>query len=334
MKKQILAVFDTEAEYVRRFCDYVSDKSEYPFEAAAFTSREKLQTFCREEIVDILLVAENSYDLSLKEWIKGDVIILSEEKDRKGETEQIYKYQPCGKILQEAIQYYAGSRPESEPAVLKSRKNKIRMIGMYTPVHRSMQTSFAITLGEILARDHRVLYLNFESFSGFDKRMDREFMTDMSDLIYYVTNARDALFYKLKGMTETIQNLDYIPPAFSYMDLARITLEQWFLLFKELEKHTDYEFLILDLSDNLQGLFEILRRCEKVFTLIREDSAAAAKLCQYERLLERTDYEDVAEKTLQYKLPFIRNIPMEMEQYTYGDLADYVRKLVEEEFRV
>lgn len=334
MRKQILAVCDTEVEYVTRFCDYVKRKGKYPFEAAAFTSKDKLQKFCEEEEVDVVLISENIYDLSLKQALKGNVIVLcEEEKEKEGEEiENIYKYQPCAAILQEVIQYYARHMPGIQPVSAKEGCRKIHMIGLFTPVHRSMQTTFAITLGEILAKEHRVLYLNFESFSGFEKRLNRDFMTDMSDLIYYVTNARDALFYKLKGMIETIQKLDYIPPAFSYMDLARITLQQWLLMLKELEINTDYEYLILDLSENMQGLFEILRRCEKVFTLVREDSAAAAKLYQYERLLVRTDYEDVVEKTLQYKLPFIRNVPLEMEQFTYGDLADYVKKLVEEEF--
>lgn len=330
MRKKMLAVCDTEAEYTRRFCDYVSKKGGYPFEVAAFTSKEKLCRFCEEENVDILLVSESVYDLSLKEIVKGDVILLSDEENREEGAEHIYKYQPCETVLREVMCYYAKRRPE---ALLEAaRYGRMRMIGLYTPVHRCMQTTFAVTLGEILAKEHKVLYLNFESFSGLEKRLDREFMTDMSDLIYYVSNAREALFYKLKGMVETIQNLDYIPPVFSYMDLGRILPEQWFAMLKELEKLTDYEYLILDLSDSMQGLFDILRMCEKVFTLVREDDAALSKLYQYEKLLERADYADVLEKTSRYKLPLIRNVPFDISQLTYGELADYVRKLVKEEF--
>ena len=48
-EKQILAVCDPETEYTRRFCDYIGKKGEYPFEAAAFTSIERLEKFCEEE---------------------------------------------------------------------------------------------------------------------------------------------------------------------------------------------------------------------------------------------------------------------------------------------
>lgn len=327
MKKKIFAVCDPEAVYVRRFCEYINKKEEFPFEAAAFTSRETLEAFCEEETVDILLVSEQVFDSSVREKVNGTVLVLSDQET--DDCEKIYKYQPCESVIRKVLSLCAseGSKEMPEPR----RCGNLHMIGLYTPVHRCLQTGFAMTLGEVLAKNHKTLYLNFESFSGFSKRMDRDFMTDMSDLIYYVSNAREALFYKLKGMTGTFQNLDYIPPVFSCMDLARITLEQWLTMFQELEKHTEYEYLILDLSEHIQGLFDILRMCEKVFTLVREDDGAIAKLYHYEKLLERADYEDILKKTRKYKLPFIRNLSFDVQELTYGELAEHARKMVREE---
>lgn len=329
MKKQILAVCDTEAEYTRRFCNYVSKKTEYPFEVAAFTSREKLRQFCGEEDVDILLISESAYDLSLREVTKGEIVILSNEEGKEQKEQSVYKYQSCETVLKEVMGFYTGKNPES--TANRVRNGNLQIIGLFTPVHRCLQTTFAMTLGEVLAKQYKVLYLNFESFSGLERRLNREFMADMSDLIYYISNAREALFYKLKSITETVQRMDYIPPAFSYMDINRVTLQQWILLFQELERLTSYDYLILDLSDNIQGLFDILRMCRKVFTMVREDDMARWKLYQYEKLLERTDYQDVWKKTRQCRLPLIRNISFDMQQLTYGELADYVKKLVKEE---
>ena len=327
MKKQIFAVCDPEMVYVRRFCDYINKKETFPFEAAAYTSRETLEAFCQEEEVKVLLISEHIFELSLKEKIRGDVLILSDNETE--EDEKIYKYQSCESVLRKVMNVCTaeGSKEIPKPR----RYGNLHMIGLYTPVHRCLQTGFAMTLGEILAKNHKTLYLNFESFSGFSRRIDREFMTDMSDLIYYVSNAREALFYKLKGMTGTFQNLDYIPPVFSCMDLARITLDQWLSMFQELEKHTEYEYVILDLSEHIQGLFDILRMCEKIFTLVREDDGAIAKLYHYEKLLERADYEDIMKKTRKYRLPFIRNLSFDVQELTYGELAEHARKLLKEE---
>lgn len=334
MKKQILAVCDAEAEYTQRFCDYVGKKKDYPFRAAAFSSVETLRRFCGEEEVAVLLISEQAYEPSLKEIVKGGVLVLREEPDAGSGEGSVYKYQPCENVLREIMQYCAesGAAPIGSVPPVGVSCGGLRLIGLYTPVHRCMQTTFSMTLGEALAKRHKVLYLNFESFSGLEKRLQREFMTDMSDLVYYMTNAREAFFYKLKGMTQTLQRLDYIPPVFSFLDLARVTPQQWIALFQEIERLTAYEYLILDLSAHMQGLFDILRMCEKVFTLVREDDMALAKLQQYETLLERTEYEDILQKTRRCRLPRIRNVPVNFLELTHSDLADYVGRLVREEF--
>ncbi len=324
LKKRILAVCDPETEYTGRFCDYISKRGNCPFEPAAFTSREMLEKFCQTEEIAVLLISEKIYDTTLRDKVAGILLILSEEE----EEGTICRYQPCEEILRSVMRNCEGYGEETVQS--HNRQGSIRLIGLFSPVRRCMQTGFALTMGEMLAREHKTLYLNFESFSGFSRRLDQEFMTDMSDLIYYVTNAREALFYKLKGMTGTIRNLDYIPPVFSCMDLARITPKQWFMMLEELERHTDYEYLILDLSEQIQGLFDLLRSCEKIFTLVREDSAAMCKLYHYEKLLERAEYGDVLKKTCKYRLPFIRNLSLDLEMLTHGELAVYVKKVIRE----
>lgn len=328
MKKQILALCDNEAEYTRRFCEYAAKKKDIPFEVAAFSSRDTLEEFCRNEDVDLLLVSESSFDITLKEVVRGDIILLRDEEERSSADDQsIYRYQSCEGILREVMNYCVETIPETIPVRYTVREVGIKMIGFYTPVHRSLQTSMAIAVGEALAREHKVLYFNFESFSGWEQRLRRRYSMDISDLVYYLTNARDALFYKLRGMTEKLRNLDYIPPAFSYMDIARITPDQWFDLFSEIERQSDYEYLILDLSENMQGLFDILRSCIKVFTLVREDGPAAAKLYHYEQLLDRTEYQDIKERTVRYKVPLIRMISEDPMSFNHGELAVIAREL-------
>ena len=52
----------------------------------------------------------------------------------------------------------------------------------------------------------------------------------------------------------------------------------WLDLFREIEKVSEYEFLILDLSDCLMDLWEILQSCDHIYTIVREDPLAMAKI--------------------------------------------------------
>ena len=74
---------------------------------------------------------------------------------------------------------------------------------------------------------------------------------------------------------------------------------------------------------------DVLQMCIKVFTLTREDKMSRCKLDQYEQLLALCDKEEVKGKTRKVTLPYFQRLPAEMEQYTRGELADYVRKEVE-----
>ena len=155
-----------------------------------------------------------------------------------------------------------------------------------------------------------------------------QFENDISDLMYYFECAREKLSYRLESMVETVNGLDFIPPSEIYQNLAGIRGGQWMDLFKELEKTSEYEYLILDLSDNVLDLWDILRNCTRIYTISRDDGLAMAKIEQYEKALEYMNYGDINVKTTKWKLPIFRELPARIEELTYGDLAAYIKKQV------
>lgn len=138
MKKKIFAICDPEAEYTRRFCEYIGRKKEYPFEAAGFTSAEKLKAFCQEEDVAVLLISESAYDLSLKELVSGEILLLREEEAAPAGGESVYKYQSCEAVLQEVMCYCAEQGVDTGSRVLrKGQCGNMQLIGLYiTAVER------------------------------------------------------------------------------------------------------------------------------------------------------------------------------------------------------
>ncbi len=80
----------------------------------------------------------------------------------------------------------------------------------------------------------------------------------------------------------------------------------------------------------MQGLFDILRLCSRVYTLTKEDRIAQGKLLQYEQILALYEYGDVLGKTRRLSLSHIRKLPEELELLTKGDLAELVKGLIQE----
>ena len=92
----------------------------------------------------------------------------------------------------------------------------------------------------------------------------------------------------------------------------------------------EYEYVVMDLSECMQGLFDVMRICVRIYTITLEDRAANGKLEQYENLMTQYSYEDVLEKTQKCNLPKIRRLPTELEYYDRGELAEYVARQLRE----
>lgn len=149
---------------------------------------------------------------------------------------------------------------------------------------------------------------------------------DVADLLYFLGGEQEKFHLRLQTMIQHKGKLDYIPPMKSGQNLLSVTGGEWLHLLQKIGELGMYEYVVLDLSESMQGLFDILRICVKVFTLTKKDHISQSKLVQYEHLLTLYEYEDVLQKTQKCSLPRIRRVPEELEEYTRGQLAEYVEK--------
>ena len=180
-----------------------------------------------------------------------------------------------------------------------------------------------------MAEKHPTLYLNFEHYVGIIELLPERQDRDLADLLYFLAGDEGKFPLRMQTVIQRKGNLDYIPPMRNGQNLLGITWEEWRSLFQRIEELGKYEYVILDLSESIQGLLDVLQMCIKVFTLTREDKMSQCKLDQYEQLLSLCEKEEVKGKTRKLNLPYFQRLPAEMEQYTRGELADYVRKEIE-----
>lgn len=329
MKEPVLAICDSEQEYAYHLMEYLCRKEGFPYEVQVFTDPENLELYVQQAAVDMLVVAETDYRVQMEQWDTGQVLILEEGHGGLGTRAEdgvpsIGKYQPVSAIVKKVMEMAAenGQMPAAVPG-----EKTAKIIGIYTPVGRCLQTTFSFVLGQLLARDHKVLYLNFEPYSGLGRMLQREFRMDLTDLIYFLQNAKERFPYRLESMTEHVGGMQVIPPVFSCMDLALIEKREWMELLQVLQKESGYDYILLDLSDLVQGLFDILRKCDRIFTIVREDPFAAAKIEQYEMLLSRMEYEEVLGKTRKCRMPVFTRISGSLERMAQGEVAEYVKAL-------
>lgn len=333
MKRKKLILYDSEADYVRRMSEYMENCEELSFEIHAYTEAERLEEFLKDEKPDIFVASESVYDSKIQKKAAGIVMVLQESGIvRHRDVVYITKFQKAEQVVKEILENYA--RLAEEPYFFPKHQKCARIIGFYSPVKRCLQTSSAMLFGKLLSEKCRTLYLNFENYAGMQGILKPGLTHDLSDLLYFFENTREKFLYRLQAITQTIENLAYVPPMFASQNLIYITGRQWLEMLSEIASKSDYEFIILDLSDNLQGLFDILRICTRIYTITKEDKNAIAKMEQYKQLLQMYEYHDVLKKTTQQNLPMFKELPEDMQEYTKSDLKQYMINLIQEDFQI
>lgn len=333
MKKDIFAVCDPEAAYTERLMEYIHQKHGTSFEVQAFTSVQKLCEFAENQQISVLLVAAYAMNEKVRELSIEKVILLS-EGDVLQEYSQypaVYKYQASDSMISEVMECYAQNIQRNPMQLLKK---KLKVIGVYSPISRALKTSFALTLGQEMAKKSAVLYLNMESYSGFETLLKKDSLGDFSDLLYFLRSGAGNLIYKVQGMVQKMEQLDYLPPFFSPEDLKGVTVKEWTEVLSVIEDYSAYEIVILDIGEAVNGVFELLNRCDSIYMPIREDTLSRAKLNQYERLIMLSEYTDIKKRTKLIKLPFHNSFgPTDqyIGQLLWGELGDFVRKMLREE---
>lgn len=349
-KIQIMSI-ENKIEYASGnfvICDIQQEYSEYLFclleeyfsgsyQFHLFCEPERLKEFLMNSKAEILLTCEEYEDKIGNTSAISTVFILTEIPGRRVEPGHVsvFRYQSADNILKtisretERKSSYNKERetvkirdsPQTNKLyITKKGENRIReepvsggLIGIYSPVHRIGKTKFALNLGKQMAESMHVLYLNLEGYSGGSCYFKWEEGKDLGDLLYSLRQEGIEYGICISSMAGQNGKMDYILPMKHEQDLRAVRKDDWMMLFDMIEKECIYDAVLLDLGDCVDGLYDILRRCSRVYTPYITETAAMAKLSQYEENLNETGYGEILRHTVKRKMKRSGTVQNRME---------------------
>jgi len=326
IEEPVLVLFDDEEEYTYLMSDYLRAQRGLPWKIRSYTNCDDLERLEKDNHISMLVVSETSYTDNLRELNSEKIIILNESGFINGDMTCISKYQAAENVLYSLMEIYIDIASDVRQSLPGGGETKF--IGVYSPIKRSLQTSFALSMSELLSDTARTLYISFEHYSGVADIMPGDMEMDLADLVYFLNADSDKFKLHFQSIVKQRENLNYVPPMKSGQNLLTVTSAEWVNLLRRISETGLFDVVICDLTDSMQGLFEILRECKYVYTIMKEDRYAQVKMMQYEHLLQQYEYKDVMEKTIRFTMPRFQYIPDVLEQYTRGDFADYVRRMI------
>lgn len=316
-------ICDIQKEYAEHLLNILADRASGNVQFYLFHDVEKVKEFADRSYIDLLLAGEE-YEERIGRWENiGRKIILTENPldARYPEYGRVFRYQSGEKILKD-LERAAGAgngkrgsgesvqKPEDHRES-RPRKGEVRirdepgirgLIGIYSPIHRIGKTKFAIRLGQKMARQSPVLYLNMEGYSGGSYYFQGKTGQDLGDLLYSMKQERGDQGLKISAMAGQTGGMDYILPMENEQDLRSVRCSEWISLLDTILEKCIYETIILDLGDCIDGVYEILRKCTKIYTPYIREGASQAKLEQYEKNLRTAGYGDILSRTVKKQM--------------------------------
>ena len=293
-------ICDRQGEYSENLLRVLRDSFPGDYQFHIFYDTEKLRKFTGRNKAEILLIGSEFAAEERRTITAERKFLLTEKRDGQGlpEEQVLFRYQSSDSMIKEICM--SGSSRKKKPRIRNEPSVK-GIIGIYSPVHRVGKTKFALHLGEQLAEKKAVLYLNMEGYSGERFYFSDNPGQDLGTLLYYVKQNLDNPGLKISTMTGQIGKMDYIMPMENEYDLRQVKKEEWMELLDILQEECIYEVIILDLGDCLDGLYDILKRCSRIYTHYIEEDTSIAKLEQYENNLRATGYGEILARTVKKK---------------------------------
>ena len=297
MSSKNLVICDREQEYAAQLAGYLSGKKELALQVKLCSSPEQVEAIRREMAVDILLADESiTFTEGAPTGVSKVILLSAASTGTEGMVSRIFRYQPADDIYTHLIEALAEGGMGELWNIRKKERGKL--IGIYSPVRRIGQTGFALNKGMEMAKTSNVLYINLETYAGIGGYFPEEGKRNLSMLLYYAKQESGNPGLLITTLVKRMNELDYIPPVIFPEDIRTVTVSEWMWLFGEILSHSIYDVLILDLGDCVQGLFDILKACDTIYMPAADDRLAVSKIYQYEEALCRQGYGEVWERMI------------------------------------
>ncbi len=301
MNEKNLVICDKVLRYGAALGEHISAREELSVKVYVCSSMEHVVELQKRAPIHIFLV-EEGYSYEERKIVGAEyTVVLGETRPADLGDEEVYvrKYQNADSIVRDIFSAYI-ERTENQ-VVREGKLEQTSFVAIYSPIHRVGKTTFAKALAREWAKKERVLYLNMEEYAGLGQCQTEEW--GIGDLLYFVKQGEHILGAKMQLTVQKDGSLEYFAPLLMSLDLKAVTYMEWKQLFKEIEQSGVYGKVVLDLGESVQGLFQILESCDRIYMPVLEDEISQNKVRQYEENLRRLSLEKMLYKTIQFVMP-------------------------------
>ena len=297
--ERIMAVVSCEKLFCERFCAFVNNNSHIVFTAVPFTELRSFEAYRKDHEIPVVLCDRDFYDAADLPGSGTKTIPLCDNESEAGEKNAIYRYQSAEAITREIMENLGDLRFARG---LSFTGRPVSVLGVYSPGECPQKTSFALCLAAELRKRHKVLYINFEEFSGISSITGERYDRGLSNMIYYLKQGTLS-GQRIMSMIYSIAGFDYIPPIRFADDYSAVTGEECQRLIQTIFAETLYDIILADLPGSLRVSSDIMDLCERIYVPIEERQECCGRIKDFDDYLNQSGRDKLAAKIRKLKLP-------------------------------
>ncbi len=264
-----IGLCDKDIGYTRGVMEYINKQIDSPVRVAAFSSEDALEEYLKDNSLDLIVLGEE------KNIIEANVPIVR-ISEKKGRHKSIFKYQNGEEILGQILE------------ILKEKELQKQMTSffyaVYSPVGRCGKTNFSLGLCNLFKDS---LYINFEAYSGIDKK-ELSYIAEAGDkFIYYLVSQNNHILELLDSIPMSKSGFKVVSGNTALDVVTQITKEdiRWF--YRLLKENGSYKCIIFDMGCCGLADMGILGEFQKVYIPILEDKTSKIKLESFNNIMEQ-----------------------------------------------
>ena len=331
MKEKILAIVNRDKVYADRLASYLESQETIPLYPHVFVNADECKKYIEQHPVEMILVDQEQKE-AFRQHTKR-VMLLSEDKlvTKKEEFVYVYKYQRADRLVCSLLEWYVQSLSGSTGWKYNMAEKKI--VGIYSPVNRCGKTTFGLLYSRMLARKQKVLFMNLEPFSGLSGRFDFHEDGNLSDVLYYIKERKETIFHYIQTAVEKRDGLYILPPVLVQSDIGALEEEDWNWFFSELVGKSDYDVIVVELSNSMRDMQVGFQECSKLLVPSLRDYSSAVKIEELKKYLEKTGQQKCLSVMEILYLPKVNAWGNEEELWSCmnEEYTEYLTALVEKE---
>ena len=208
-----------------------------------------------------------------------------------------------------------------------NRSTTMKVIAVYTPNDSRIATSIALDIGKLLSGRASTLFISLDGMSVIPDITGIEFDMDMSDL-FCENMTEGGLSNAIIGSVRRLGNMDILPIMHNYQDMASVTNEEWKNFIRDIERKSDYEYVVIDLTESVRNLFDILKLANYICVAASKGTVDGYRYRQFMKEIEILYDTELKERINTFFVDVKSEIVFETSAGSMGPFGNYSRQFV------